>query len=426
MKMIWGMIELSPLFENIIWMVLLAALAVYLGTVLLPAHKYKAAFILAVAFCMLLRYGLVFYIYKCGTEASGTDGLIYHEVAKSVADQIRSGVPIWRLEYKYTWYTVLMGLQYAAFGVNRYAASFVNVFISVLSSFILFKLAHGLKFSWKKSAIISLAYLFMPSMTVWTTDTRKEAVTFFIILLVWYLALKALRERSRNMIRPILYMVLICVFLWISTLLRIYMLYTLGGGILVALFFYYLKTKRRITLVFGAMILVTCIVVTYTTIIVQMDGYHALPLDRSKGGDENIADEIGSILNIIRSKNIPEAINGFLTQPYLAKVSRISDISGNWFAITAVRIEQLLWHLCLVIAIFGTINAILERNPYLLGLLAFIVAYSLINALICEDVGETYYRYRAAIVGPILLLADYRPLLESIRSIIRDRSRAIG
>ena len=40
-------------------------------------------------------------------------------------------------------------------------------------------------------------------------------------------------------------MVLVCVLLWISTLLRIYMLYTLGGGILVALFFSYLKTKKK-------------------------------------------------------------------------------------------------------------------------------------------------------------------------------------
>ena len=407
-------------------MVLLAALAVYLGTVLLPAHKYKTAFLLAVTLGILLRYGLVFYMYKCGTEASGTDGLIYHEVAKSVAGQLRSGVPVWRLEYKYTWYTVLVGIQYAVFGVNRYAASFINIFISVMSCFVLFKLAWGLKFSWKKSAVISLAYFFMPSMTVWTTDTRKESVTFFIILLVWYMVLKALRERSRNLVRPLICMALVCVLLWISTLLRIYMLYTLGGGILVALFFYYMRTKRRITLVFGAMILVTCILVTCTTIIVQIDGYHALPLDRSKGGDENISDELGSIINIIRNKDVPEAINGFLTQPHLSMVSRISDISGNWFAITIVRIEQLLWYLCLVIAIFGTINAILERNPYMLGLLAFITAYSLINALICEDVGETYYRYRAAIVAPILLIADYRPFLCSIRSLIGDRTRAIG
>lgn len=417
---------MSPWLENVIWMVLLAALAVYVGILLLPAHKYRKYCLVLVVLGMVCRYVLVFYMYKGGTEASGTDGLIYHEVAKRVAEQLKAGVPLWQVEYKYTWYTVLMGLQYAIFGVNRYAASFVNAFIAVLSSYVLFRLAYGLRFSWKKSAVISLAYFFMPSMTVWTTDTRKESVTFFLVILVWYLVLKILQERSRRVSKSLLLMLLVCILLWISTLLRIYMLYTLGGGILVALFFYYLKTRRRLSMVFGVMVLVTCMVVTYTTILDQMDGYHALPLDRSKGGDENISDEVDSILHIIMSKDVAAAISGFLTQPHLEKVGRISDISGNIIAITAVRLEQVLWYICLIIAVFGTINAILERDPYMLGLLAFIIAYILINALICEDVGETYYRYRAAIVAPILLLADYRPFLNSVRSLIKSRTGTVA
>jgi len=406
-------------------MVLLAALVAYIGIVVLPAHKYRTAFVVAAVVSMLCRYVLVYYMYKGGTEAAGTDGLIYHEVAKNVAEQLKSGTPIWAVQYKYTWYTVLMGVQYAIFGVNRYAASFINAFIAIVTGYVLFRIAYGLKFSWIKSAVISLAYIFMPSMTVWTTDTRKESVTFFIVLLTWYMVLKVLQERNGFSAKTVLFMVLVCVFLWISTLLRIYMLYTLGGGILVGLVIHYLKTKRKMSLIFSVLVLITCIVVTHTTILVQMDGYHALPLDRSKGGDENISDELDSILKIIMSKDIPEAINGFLTQPHMEKVSRISDISGNAFAITAVKIEQLLWYLCLVIAIFGIIHAILEWNPYLLGLLAFIVSYSLINALICEDVGETYYRYRAAIVAPTLLIADYRPLFTSLRSIIKGRTGAI-
>jgi len=263
-------------------------------------------------------------------------------------------------------------------------------------------------------------------MTVWTTDTRKESVTFFIIILIWYLFLRILQERDRRISKSVVYMVLVCILLWISTLLRIYLMYTLGGGILVALFFYYLRTRRKISFVFGAMVIVTFILVTYSTILVQMNGYHALPLDRSKGGDENISDEVDSILNIIMSKDVAEAINGFLTQPHLDKVSSISDISGNIFAIAAVVIEQILWYICLTVAIFGTINAILERDPYMLGLLAFIVAYSLINALISENVGETYYRYRAAIVAPVLLIADYRPFLNSIKSLIKGRTGTVA
>lgn len=417
---------MSPLVENIIWMIVLAGFAVCLGTVFLPADKSRKTYLKLILTGMICRYILVFYMYKSGTEASGTDGLIYHQVAKHVAEQLKAGVPIWNVEYKYTWYTVLMGIQYAIFGVNRYAASFTNAFIAALSAYVLFRTAYGLRFGWKKSAVISMAYFFMPSMTVWTTDTRKESVTFFIIILIWYLFLRILQERDRRISKSVVYMVLVCILLWISTLLRIYLMYTLGGGILVALFFYYLRTRRKISFVFGAMVIVTFILVTYSTILVQMNGYHALPLDRSKGGDENISDEVDSILNIIMSKDVAEAINGFLTQPHLDKVSSISDISGNIFAIAAVVIEQILWYICLTVAIFGTINAILERDPYMLGLLAFIVAYSLINALISENVGETYYRYRAAIVAPVLLIADYRPFLNSIKSLIKGRTGTVA
>lgn len=408
-------------FENIVWMILLSGLAALAGMILLPKHKYRPAFVLIVEFALLCRFVLVFFMYKDGTEAAGTDGLIYHEVAKGVANQLKGGVPIWAAEYKYTWYTVLVGVQYALFGVNRYAASFMNAFISVLSVYFLFKISTGLKFSFKKSAVISLAYLFMPSMAVWTTDSRKEAITFFISILVWYLTLRVLTDR-RPIPRLVPVIIAICLMLWFSTLLRIYMLYTLGGGILIGLIVHFIKTKRKISLVFGVMVLVTCVVVTYTTVLENMVGYHALPLDRSKGGDEDIIDEFDSIFKIIMSKDVPDAINGFLTKPHLRKVNSISDISGNAFAVTAVKIEMILWYLCLVVALLGAIDALLKWNPYLLGLLAFIVSYSLINALICENVGETYYRYRAAIVAPILLFADHRPLLASLRSFLKGRN----
>ncbi len=409
--------------ENIAWMAVLMALVGYLGTVMIPKNKYRIWYILTVELALLSRYVLVFVMYKGGTEAAGTDGLIYHEIAKNVAEQLKSGVPIWKVEYKYTWYTVLMGVQYAVFGVNRYAASFVNAVISVLSAYFLFKLCIDLKFSFKKSAFISLAYIFMPSMAVWTTDSRKESLTFFIAIVIWYLGLKAVKEREWSRHKLLITMVSVCVLLWVSTLLRIYMLFALGGGLLVYLFFHYLKTKRRIVLIFGVLVMITCILVTFTTVLANMQGYHALPIDRSQGGDEDIQDEFDSIFKIIMSKNIPNAINGFLTKPHLEKVSSISDISGNAIAVTAVKIEQILWYLCLIFAVFGILDALIRWDPYLLGLLTFILAYSMINALISENVGETYYRYRAAIVAPMLLLIDFRPFFNNLRTLTGKRSK---
>lgn len=406
------------MLENIFWMTVIMAITAYFGLLLTKKHPKRLWFIILIEIALICRYILIYVVYANGTEASGTDGLIYHQVAKDVANQIWSGTSVWNIKYEYTWYTVLVGIQYAFLGVNRYAASFVNAFMSILTGLVLTAVALNLKFSIKKSYFIGLAYLFMPSMMVWTTDTRKESMTFFITVLIWYLALKILKERDWPKVYQVLSVCVICVLLWLSTLLRIYMLYTIGGGLLVGLFFYYLKTKRRIALTFGAAVLISCIVVTYTTVLVNMRDYHALSIDRTDERDEDLDEEMDSIINAILSKNIPAAINGFLTKPHLENVASITDISGNYLAVTVVRLEMVLWYFCMLFAIFGFMDAFLKWNPYLVGLMAFIVSYSLINAFISENVADTYYRYRATIVAPVLLFADYRPFMNTLKSII--------
>ncbi|MCX7771892.1 MAG: hypothetical protein N2376_02105 [Clostridia bacterium] len=411
------------MLENALWMLILMALTAYVGMLLFKKQPKWVWFVVLVELALVCRFILIYVVYANGTEASGTDGLIYHQVAKDVANQLRTGTPIWGIKYEYTWYTVLVGLQYFVLGVNRYAASFINAFLAILSGFFLTGIAVNLKFSFKKSGLLGLAYLFMPSMMVWTTDTRKESITFFISILIWYMALRVLKERDWSNVRLGAYIAGICLLLWVSTLLRIYMLYTLGGGLLVGLFFHYLKTRRRLILYFGAAIMATCLIVTYCTVLSNMRDYHALPIDRSQGGDEDINEEVDSILKVIIQKNIPGSINGFLTKPHLENVPSITDIAGNYFAVTVVRLEMVLWYICMIFAIFGILDTILKWDPYLIGILAFIVSYSLINALVSENVGETYFRYRAAIVAPILLFADYRPFLSSLKGFITGKAR---
>jgi hypothetical protein len=410
------------MLENVFWMTILMAVTAYFGLLVTKKQPKRLWFIILIELALILRYILIYVVFANGTEASGTDGLIYHQVAKDVANQIWTGTPLWNIKYEYTWYTVLVGIQYTLLGVNRFAASFANAFMSILTGILLTGIALNLKFSVRKSYFIGLSYLFMPSMMVWTTDTRKESMTFFITILIWYLALKLIKERDWSIPRQALYICLVCILLWLSTLLRIYMLYTIGGGLLVGLFFYYLKTKRKIALVFGAAVLAASILVTYTTVLVNMRDYHALSIDRSDARDEDLNEEMDSILNAILSKNIPGAINGFLTKPHLENVASITDISGNYLAVTVVRLEMVLWYICMIFAVFGFMDAFLKWDPYLVGFMAFIVSYSLINAFISENVADTYYRYRATIVAPVLLFADYRPFLNTLKTIIGKKS----
>lgn len=111
-----------------------------------------------------------------------------------------------------------------------------------------------------------------------------------------------------------------------------------------------------------------------------------------------------------------------LTKPHLEDVPDITDISGHNLLIALVQLEMILWYLCMIIALFGILDTFLRWDPYLLGIIAFMISYTLINALLSEEVADTYYRYRAALVAPVLLFADYRPLVNRIRNIITRKT----
>lgn len=411
------------MIENILWMLSVMALTALTGMLILKNKPNKHWLIALAELALILRFIFVFVVYANGTEYSGTDGLIYHQVAKEIALQLKSGIPLWNIKYEYTWYTVLMGLQYAIFGVNRYAASFINAYIAILSGYLVADIAFRLNYSHKKSSFIGLIYLFIPSMIVWTTDTRKESMIFFMIILVWYITLKVLKERERPIVRQVLRILIVCLLMWLSTLLRIYMLYTLGSGLFICLMFYYLKTRRTLPLMFFFAVIISCVVISFTTVRVNMRDYHALTMDRTTSGDEDLDEEFSSIFNTIMEKDIPSSINGFLTKPHLDDVPLITDIAANPVAITVVRVEMILWYICMIIAVFGIMFALVRWDPYLLGLLVFIVSYSLINALISENVADTYFRYRAAIIAPVLLLADYKLFFNKLKSLITGMAR---
>ncbi len=398
------------------------ALTAIIGMLIFKDRPNKIWFIALAELALVIRFILIFVIYSNGTEYSGTDGLIYHQVAKDIAEQLNSGVPLWKLDYEYTWYTVLMGIQYALFGVNRYAASFVNSFISILSGYYITAIALDIKFKAKRSFIIGIIYVFIPSMIVWTADTRKESMIFFLIIVIWYMALKVIRDRQLSIIKQGLLIIGICILIWLSTLLRIYMLYTLTGALLIYLILYYIKTKQKLSLVFAVIILACGVLINFTTVRENMRDYHALSMDRSKSGDEDLDEEFGSIFRTIMEKDVAASINGFLTKPHFEDVPYITDIAANTIAIIIVKIEMLLWYLCLVISVFGIMHTFIRWDPYLIGVLAFIVSYGLINALISENVADTYYRYRAAITAPLLLFADYRLFFQKIKALIVEKS----
>lgn len=399
---------------NVIWILVLTGLGFW--ACLRATHDTKGRwwFVGFSVASLLIHFAMSIFMYLGGTESTGTDGLIYHQISKSVADQLWRGIPIHQVEYGYTWYTLYQGIVYAIFGINRYAVSFLNGFLVLLGGISLFQIGHEIGFSVRKRTTIAVIWQMMPSMLIWTSDSRKEAIAFLLALWIWQLTLHLMKSQQQPR-HAILKTILVGLLLWVSTMLRIYMLYTLAFGILGGLAVAWVKTKQKRHLYFGAVILATVLVVTGTNVLVGMRDYHAIPLDRSQGGDENLEAEVGSLLQVVMNQDIPKVLNGFLTKPHLRDIQQITDIKGNVLAIGIVSAEMILWYLLMFVALFGIAHILLKMNPFLIGLLLFVLSYSAINALIAESIAETYFRYRAFIVAPVLLLADFRPLMIDLR-----------
>ena len=77
------------MFENLIWMLAIMALTAVSGILLLKNTPKKRLIILLAELALILRFVFIFIAYSNGTEYSGTDGLIYHQIAKDIAAQLQ-------------------------------------------------------------------------------------------------------------------------------------------------------------------------------------------------------------------------------------------------------------------------------------------------------------------------------------------------
>ena len=135
--------------------------------------------------------------------------------------------------------------------------------------------------------------------------------------------------------------------------------------------------------------------------------------------------EYRSVLHMLQQKDIPGAINGFFTEPHPGNIADISDLQGQGFAQAAVLAEMLVWYVLMMLAVFGMMDATLRKDAFLVGMIVFVLLYSGVNILIAENISDTYYRYRAFIIAPVMLFADPR-LMRRLLELRRTQSGARG
>ena len=391
-------------------LIAICALSLIAAYKLVPPDKYKNIYIILVFAGLLLRIATVLYIYRSGPDTFGTDGLLYHREGILVARQLAQGVPLYAVNYTYTWYTSFVGLIYHIFGVSRYIVSYINIVLTFFSALILLKIALNHKYKYSNAIFISLAFLYFPNMILWTSDSRKEAMLIFISFLCWYLVqcfIGHVESGQYSRASEYVRILLVCVLTWVGTLVRIYMFLPLAAGILLSLYMFYRKSRRRIVLLFIVAVIISSIIISIFTVYPLLEDYHAIMFpDETNDLGEDIGNKWEVLKLLASGRNMFLATVNYVLLPNPGNID-IADIKGNKPLQLIVCADMVIWYFCLLLILIGIYSVIREKDNYLLGILVFLASYILINALVVENVSDTIYRYRSVIVGTSLLFINW-------------------
>jgi hypothetical protein len=123
----------------------------------------------------------------------------------------------------------------------------------------------------------------------------------------------------------------------------------------------------------------------------------------------DITNKVEKIKTMASNRNILALAVNYLLLPYPGNTG-IEDISGSTFLNAVVSVDMIFWYVCMLLIAAGVFYSIKNKESLLLGILAFLVSYIIINILVVENVSDTIYRYRSVIVGPALMFIDWSVL----------------
>lgn len=408
------------MIQNIVISAIMCLVLLVAGYMLIPADKHKKIYLILAFIGILLRIALVLYLYGKGIDTVGTDGLLYHKVGIWISSQLDQGISIFNIKYAYTWYTVIVGLIYHIIGINRYIVSYINIALAFFSAILLLRIALAHKYKFSNASFISLAFFFFPNLILWTADSRKESLTIFICVLCFYCVQRyVLREtysieKNQSIIKvnvaSFISILLVCVLMWLCTLIRIYMFVPIAAAVLISLLFAYMKNKTKKYIVFGMMIIISSCIIFFFTVNPMLANYHAIMFPEEIGDfGIDITNKVEKIKLLASNRNIFALAVNYLLLPYPGNPG-LEDISGSTFLNVVVSVDMLAWYVCLPLIAAGVFFNIKKKESLLLGILAFLVSYIIINILVVENVPDTIYRYRSVIVGPALMFIDWNAI----------------
>ncbi len=447
------------MLDDILITILMCLLLAVAAHFIIPSYKHKKIYIILSLIGVILRAASVMYLYSKGVDTFGTDGLVYHKAGLWISKQLEEGTPLYAVKYVYTLYTVLVGLIYHMLGINRYIVSYINIVFAYFSAVLLLKTALNLRYKFSNASFISLVFLYFPNLILWTSDSRKEALTIFICTLSCY-CLQRLSKNSEasgknvadavsdsevfahdsvitaaykahikdkthektevftaanptkinqyeKQIQNACLILIMCILMWLCTLIRIYMFVPMSIGILASLFILYLKSRKQIYILFGLAVIISSVLIFFFTVCPLLENYHAISFPDEMGDlGTDLANKAKTIRLLASNRNILLAAVNYFLVPYPGNTG-ISEINGSVALNMAVSIDMIFWYICMLLMVPGILSAARKKESFLLGLTAFLASYIIINILVVENVSDTIYRYRSVITGLSLLLIDH-------------------
>jgi hypothetical protein len=405
------------MIQNIIVSAVMCLLLMAAGYMLIPADKHKKIYMFLSFIGILLRIAAVMYLYAGGVDSVGTDGLLYHRAGIWISSQLDRGISLFEVRYAYTWYTVIVGVIYRIFGVNRYFVSYINIVLTFFSAILLLRITLAHKYKFSNAAFISLTFFLFPNLILWTADSRKEALTIFLCLLCLYCvqrhvvgetsSIEHIQPSTKTYAVSFIIIGIVCFLMWLSTLIRIYMFVPIAAGVLTTLWLAYRKYKLKIYLACGLTVIISSILIFFFTVDPLLENYHAImfPYDVGDFGID-FANKVNKIKLLASNRNIIVSAANYFLLPYPGNTG-IEEISNSTILNIIVSIDMLSWYACMLLIAAGILSSLKRKESLLLGVLAFLSSYIVINVLVVENVSDTIYRYRSVIVGPALMFIDW-------------------
>ncbi|NLK88513.1 MAG: hypothetical protein GX279_13675 [Clostridiaceae bacterium] len=386
------------------------------GHVLVPADKHKKTYLILTFIGLLFRIAVVMYLYAQGVDTVGTDGLSYHMAGIWISNQLDQGVPLFKVQYVYTLYTVVVGLVYHIFGINRYFVSYINIALTFFSAILLLRSALAHKYKFTNASFISLAFFFFPNLMLWTADSRKEAFTIFLCVLCMYCVQKYIMKETsftehshlsaKAYAGSLMSICAVCILMWLGTLIRIYMFVPMAAGVLTSLLLMYRKRRLKRYLGFGLIVIVCSLLIFFFTVNPLLESYHAIAFPDDIGDfGVDFANKVNQIKLLASNRNIIISAANYFLLPYPGSTG-IEEISKSTILNIIVSVDMLFWYGCMLLIAAGIFFSAKRKESFLLGILAFLACYIVINILVVENVSDTIYRYRSVIIGPALMFID--------------------